>query len=255
MDLQSVGSTSPLTGSQLSSTSYSPFASADTNSNSALSNDIQSPTGGVSLTGQYYQSTQFAMDFTSSDGDRVSLSYQSVEYLQASVSVQGNNGTDSTVNDMSSYLKDQLLTLKKEILDSLSKNTGGTADSTPAASAADTTGKLDIPEYWNADNTSQRIVDFATSFSSAFKGQGADFLKTIKDAIEKGFNEAESMLGKLPDSVAGLLKDTYDQIMKKLDSWAASNGIQTDDTQTDQASSSDPATQQDAVSNVGALAA
>ena len=89
-----------------------------------------------------------------------------------------------------------------------------------------------LPDYWNAENTSQRIVDFATSFLSAFKGSGQDFLNTIKNAIDEGFSQAKGILGdNAPDPISKLTNKTYALVMDKLDAWAKAQGITTDDSQ------------------------
>lgn len=58
---------------------------------------------------------------------------------------------------------------------------------------------------------SDKIVDFAKAVSGGDKGK----LKTLIGAIEKGFREAERILGGLPD----ISQKTYDRIMEKLDIW------------------------------------
>lgn len=58
---------------------------------------------------------------------------------------------------------------------------------------------------------SNRIVDFARSLSG---GDPSKF-NLLKDAIIKGFGEAEKQLGGLPD----ISKKTYDSVMEKLDIW------------------------------------
>jgi hypothetical protein len=88
-----------------------------------------------------------------------------------------------------------------------------------------------LPDYWNAENTSQRIVDFATSFLSIFKGSGADFLNTIKDAIDQGFSQAKDMFGDVPNAVSQLTDKTHALVMDKLDAWAKAQGITTDASQ------------------------
>ena len=62
-----------------------------------------------------------------------------------------------------------------------------------------------------AEAVSQRLVDFAIALSGGDKSK-AD---TLKGAIEKGFKEAEKILGELPD----LSKETYKLTMEKFDSW------------------------------------
>ncbi len=60
---------------------------------------------------------------------------------------------------------------------------------------------------------SDRIVNFAIAIS----GNDPSKLATLKEAINKGFAEAEKAFGgKLPD----ISYETYDEIMRKLDQWS-----------------------------------
>ena len=61
------------------------------------------------------------------------------------------------------------------------------------------------------EKTSQRIVDFAIAISGGDKSK----LEEIKRAIDKGFEEAERILGELPE----ISRQTYDRVMEKLDAW------------------------------------
>ena len=61
---------------------------------------------------------------------------------------------------------------------------------------------------------SQRIVDFAIAISGGDKSK----LETLRGAIDKGFKEAEKILGGLPD----ISKETYKAVMEKLDAWGKS---------------------------------
>ena len=67
---------------------------------------------------------------------------------------------------------------------------------------------------------SDKIVDFAKAISGGDKGK----LETLKKAIDKGFREAERILGGLPD----ISMKTYDRSMEKLDLWEKGNdeGVQ-----------------------------
>lgn len=58
---------------------------------------------------------------------------------------------------------------------------------------------------------SDSIVDFAIAVSGGDKSK----LDTLRNAIDKGFREAERILGGLPK----ISTDTYDRIMEKLDTW------------------------------------
>lgn len=67
--------------------------------------------------------------------------------------------------------------------------------------------------YFGVDKTSQRIVDFAIS---GF-GNDPSRLQEMKDAIDKGFMDAQSAFGgALPE----ISQQTYDAIMEKLDAFA-----------------------------------
>jgi len=116
-------------------------------------------------------------------------------------------------------IHDQLLSQINQAKDQIQKSGGDTKwindvlyavspDEKPAA----------VPDEYSAENTSQRIVDFAMSFrSQASNVSDEDFIKQIRDAIDQGFHMAKDDLGNLPGPVAKLFNDTYEATMKKLD--------------------------------------
>lgn len=66
---------------------------------------------------------------------------------------------------------------------------------------------------YSPEKVSDRIVDFAKAISGGDKSK----LDLLKGAIDKGFAAAEGDFGKkLPD----ITKETYKQVMDKLDAWA-----------------------------------
>jgi len=76
----------------------------------------------------------------------------------------------------------------------------------------------DVPEYWNADNTSQRIVDFAMSFRGlAPELSDEEYINKMRAAVEQGYKLAKKDLGGLPGPSAKLFNDTYSLTMKKFD--------------------------------------
>lgn len=92
-----------------------------------------------------------------------------------------------------------------------------TADADTIAQA-----KADIAEdgYWGVSQTSDRIYDFALALS----GGDEEKMKTMVEAVEKGFKEATKSWGKdLPE----ISSNTYDAVMKKFDSWFESQGSDT----------------------------
>lgn len=179
----------------------------------------------ATLEAEYFSSQKYAIEFTSKDGDKVSFSMESVQYQKALLEVDAE-GSPEDMQKIVDFIKKQYADMKNEILKQFIKSQGGEVQDTGETGQ---TEELAIPEYWNAENTSQRIVDFALQFYDAFQGAGEDFLKIIKDAIEKGFKEAKEMLGDLPDPVSKLINDTHDLIMQKLDAWAEEKGINISD--------------------------
>jgi hypothetical protein len=76
----------------------------------------------------------------------------------------------------------------------------------------------DVPEYWNAENTSQRIVDFAMSFRSlAPELSDEEYINKIRGAVELGYKLAKKDMGAVPGPSAQLYNDTYSLTMKKFD--------------------------------------
>ncbi len=73
----------------------------------------------------------------------------------------------------------------------------------------------DIAEdgYWGVEQTSSRIVDFAT----ALTGGDPDKIEKMRDAFEKGFKQATKAWGReLPE----ISSKTYDAVMEKFDKLA-----------------------------------
>ena len=71
-------------------------------------------------------------------------------------------------------------------------------------------------DYWGAEKTANRILDFAKSLA----GDDPKALETLRKAFETGFGECEGIFGgksKLP----GVCYETYDLVQKGFDDWAA----------------------------------
>lgn len=72
--------------------------------------------------------------------------------------------------------------------------------------------KADSEDFWGAEKTAQRILDFAKNLA----GDDTDALSTLRKAFEKGFDEAGGIWGdKLPEAC----QDTYDLVQKGFDEW------------------------------------
>lgn len=94
----------------------------------------------------------------------------------------------------------------------------------------------EVPEEWNADNTSQRIVDFALSFRGQIEGMSdEEFVENIRSAIKDGFRSAKGDMKEIPGPAAKLFNDTYEAAMKKLDDklaeWKKASGSGEEDVQ------------------------
>lgn len=74
--------------------------------------------------------------------------------------------------------------------------------------------KKDISEdgYYGVEQTSERI----TSFAKAIAGDDPKKIAQMRDAVEKGFKQAEKMWG---DELPEISKQTYDKVMETFDSW------------------------------------
>lgn len=67
--------------------------------------------------------------------------------------------------------------------------------------------------YWGVEKTSDRIL----SFAEALSGGDPKTMEKMREAFQKGFDQATKTWGKeLPE----LCKNTYDAVMKKFDKWA-----------------------------------
>lgn len=73
--------------------------------------------------------------------------------------------------------------------------------------------------YWGVKQTSQRIIQFAIAIS----GGDTSKLDTLKNAILKGFGDAEKSWG---TSLPGICQQTKEAVMQGLDEWASSAGQQ-----------------------------
>ena len=80
----------------------------------------------------------------------------------------------------------------------------------------------DIAEdgYWGVEQTSNRIIDFAT----ALTGGDPSKIEEMREAFKKGYKMAEQTWGgKLPD----ISQRTYDAVMEKFDKMAEEAGLTT----------------------------
>lgn len=76
-----------------------------------------------------------------------------------------------------------------------------------------------VPAYWNAENTSNRIVQMATGFAKVSGLDPKEFAEKIKAAVQEGFSQANAITGPLPGAAGKLNQDTHRLVFEKLDKW------------------------------------
>ncbi|MBD3346911.1 MAG: hypothetical protein GF401_17800 [Chitinivibrionales bacterium] len=179
----------------------------------------------ASLTKEYYSSKSLSMEFQSKDGDTVTLDMQHVEYQKSMITVNGGSMSDADWERIVENLKDEFSQLQKELIDSF---IGSVEGETGKVNKSEEPEIADVPEFWNAENTSQRIVDFSLSFIEMYEGSDQEYLDLMKGAIEEGFSQAREMIGEVPGAVENLTNETYNLTMDKLAAWAEERGLEFD---------------------------
>jgi hypothetical protein len=193
-----------------------------------------------------YSTEKMLLQYSNSDGDTLSLSVQSMDYQKAILAANSDTSADSWKKIIAS-IKDEYIKMKGAIVDALTGNKNE-QDGGPSASAAlkdprafdETKAIPGLPDYWSADKTAQRIVDFATSFLSQFTGSSDKFVGMIKNAIDKGFSQAKDIFGNMPSAIDSLTAKTHALVMDKIDQWAKEQGSVSSNS-TDQQTSSEAA--------------
>jgi hypothetical protein len=77
-----------------------------------------------------------------------------------------------------------------------------------------------LQDYFSPESTANRIVDFAAALYDG-KGDRGEFGETMRKAIQKGFDQAMGILGKVPQSVQDGIDKTHSLTMKGLDDFIA----------------------------------
>jgi hypothetical protein len=177
----------------------------------------------------YKSEEKFDFTYKSKDGDTLTINASRTTSLTYTKNGTFNNAHIKILSPeegekLRSSLKQELIDYKEEIIKSFIESNGGNwKDIEGAAEATDAdVEELEskMPEYWNAENTAQRIVDFATSFLSSFEGEDkSEFFKKIRAAIEEGFGQALSEMGELPSVVGKLADKTHSLVFEKLDAF------------------------------------
>ncbi|BCL60578.1 hypothetical protein DGMP_12710 [Desulfomarina profundi] len=146
------------------------------------------------------------------ENDRMTLSFSSESIItyDSSMSLKGTQG------DMYNVLKDLVLNIFKNQNVGYRITTDVQEINIQELSSEEAAELVDDDGYFGVEQTSDRIVDFATGIA----GNDPARLDTIKQGVEKGFQEAlDAFGGWLPE----ISYDTYDAVFKKLDDWADGN--------------------------------
>lgn len=172
---------------------------------------------------QYASAEKLSVAYANDDGDTVELHYESIRSL--SVASMGEMSDEERVA-LVDRLKEEFLALKEALMDSFVESTGGKAGKGEEAGETKPAEIPGLPDMWSAENTSERIVNFATSFHGMTESGGRDFYELAKAAIEEGFRQAREIMGELPGAVGDLVDETYKLTMEKLEAWAVEQGIE-----------------------------
>ncbi len=137
------------------------------------------------------------------------------------------------INKLKSDAEARVTQLQNIVQQLISKQAGSFSDATniwnllregkvevdPATRAQ---AQADIAEdgYWGVNQTSDRIIDFAT----ALTGGDPSKIEDMREAFKKGYKQAEETWGgKLPE----ISQKTYDAVMEKFDKLLADAGMTT----------------------------
>lgn len=177
---------------------------------------------GVSSTGSLYSSDTRKSESTSkseksgfaADAVTIGSSTVSAGIYSKSTNVIYDRATIDKLKQDAEDAKENLRAYVADLLINQGKAQSMTPDTDTVTQA-----KQAISEdgEWGVKAVSDRIVEFA----KAICGNDTSKLGILKAAIEKGFDEVRGAFnGSLPD----ICNQTHDEIMRKLDAWAADNG-------------------------------
>lgn len=68
---------------------------------------------------------------------------------------------------------------------------------------------------YSVDSVTGRIMDMA----KALAGEDSSKISMLREAVQKGFSGAASLLGKKDDEMPEITKNTYTEVMKRFDDW------------------------------------
>ena len=207
--------------------------------------DKRMPKSSTSFVGEYYSHEKMTINYKSKDGDSFSFDYEKVEYQRQEASLElgeTEDGKQVEQKDIKKEYSDLYNLMKKTFISELLKGFGYNTDGdkivapdnevdavnadSEAANAAEGTTLEGLPEYWNAENTSQRIFEFSTSFASLSEQDVEGYYTMMRSAIQDGYDSAMGEVGDgLSQEVTDLTSNTLKLSLEKLDNWAKEQGV------------------------------
>ncbi len=171
---------------------------------------------------------------SSSTSEEASAVYEKSDSSNTSKTKKTYTSNSALVQQLQSDLanrQQQLIDIVNKTLNGQVKSYGAANDIWSILSSGNFTvdadtkaqAQADIAEdgYWGVNQTSSRILDFAT----ALTGGDPDKIEKMRDAFKKGYAQAEKTWGgKLPD----ISSQTYQAVMDGFDKLASDSGITTE---------------------------
>lgn len=132
---------------------------------------------------------------------------------------QTNASTDQDkgikIEKPTSFIAMKNASFKQMVQDTIGKQSGLAFDAIMKDRYQIENGTID--DYWSADQTAQRIYDFARTLA----GDDDSKLETLKNAVIEGFRQAGAAFSKKSGekNLPGVCNDTYDKVMGMFDDW------------------------------------
>lgn len=169
----------------------------------------------VSVSGYVWHQQKVELYAKNSQGDTLEISYEASTKLEFSMENADSKEVDSFLDKIDQYISEQHDKLFKELLKQLQSDSQGVR----GIGGQEIDPVYQVPEYWNPENTSNRIVNFALSFFEISGLSQEEYADKVLNAIKKGFEDAKKMLGQLPPETEKLLNDTHQLALEKIQSW------------------------------------
>lgn len=143
-------------------------------------------------------------------------------YTKSSSKTQTKTGSDTGLNiqKYSSKVSAKNEAFKSMVSSIIGKQSGLAYNAIMGDASKIQNGTID--DYWSAEQTAQRIYDFARSLA----GDDDSKLETLRKAVQTGFKQAGAKIsssGKV-SGLPSICGDTYSLIMDKFDKWAKESG-------------------------------